>query len=529
MSTAANDDVPGVVLGLDLGTTATKVVAVDDALQTVMTVERGQALRTGPDGEAVHDPEAVLAGAIDAARECVQACEAGGHQVRGLSFSAPLHTLLALNEAGSPLTPALSLADSRSGEITRCLRAEGGEELHRATGTPVHPMSPLTKLAWFAAHQPELRQQAAVWCGLKDFVLSRFTGRLLMDLSCASATGLLNIHTLAWHQPALKIAQIREHQLPELVQPTSVLPLQPDTAALLGLPAGLPVVAGAGDGPLANLAVGAVRPGIAALSLGTSGAFRVMRDRPGIDEQGRVFCYFLADGVWVLGGAISNAGVVAQWAAQTFGNIAISELLKEAAQIEPGADGLLALPHLIGERAPWWDPDTRGALIGLRQRHGRAAMTRAMVEGVAQQLALVRDSVLAAGARVDTVRATGGALRTPLWEQVLADALDMPLEITADSAGSAGSGYGAALLAWHALGVLPSLSCGAQWVRLERIARPDPVAAQRMAATRHLTDQLYQLLRGFPECAEASKASKAGKASKESKASKASKANEGEP
>jgi gluconokinase len=509
MSTAMNDDVPGAVLGLDLGTTATKVVAVDDTLQLLTTIEHGQILRTGPDGEAVHDPEAVLAGAIGAVRECVQACEAGGYQVRGLSLSAPLHTLLALDEAAVPLTPALSWADSRSAEITRCLRAEGGEELHRATGTPVHPMSPLTKLAWFAAHKPKLRQQAAVWCGLKDFVLHRFTGRLLMDLSCASATGLLDIHTLAWYQPALKIAQVGEHQLPELVQPTSVFPLQPDPAALMGLPAGLPVVAGAGDGPLASLAVGAVRPGIAALSLGTSGAFRVMRDRPGIDEQGRVFCYFLADGVWVLGGAVSNAGVVTQWAAQAFGNIAISELLEEAAQIEPGADGLLALPHLIGERAPWWDPDTRGALVGLQQRHGRAAMARAMVEGVAQQLALVRDSVLAAGARIDTIRATGGALRAPLWEQVLADALGMPLEITADSAGSAGSGYGAALLAWYALGVLPSLSGAAQRVRLDRVARPNPVAVQRMAATRHLTDQLYQLLRGFPGCGEASTASTA--------------------
>lgn len=486
-------DAHEVVLGLDLGTTATKVVAVDGAFRLVVTVERPHPMHTERGAEAVHDPEVVLAGTVDAVRECVRLCEARGHRVCGLSFSAAMHTLLALDAAGDPLTPALSWADSRSAEITRRIRAESGTELHRATGTPVHPMSPLTKLAWFAAHEPEVFRGADVWCGLKDFVLSRFTGRLVMDLSCASATGLLDIHTSAWHPPALKTAQVSERRLPELVQPGTVLPLTPEAAGLLGLPAGLPVVAGAGDGPLANLAVGAVRPGTAALSLGTSGALRVIRDRPGVDERCRVFCYYLADGLWVLGGAVSNAGVVAQWAAETFGGVPIGELLAEAERVGPGADGLLALPHLLGERAPWWDPDTRGALVGLRRRHSRAAITRAMVEGVGQQLALVRDSVLATGARVDTVRATGGALRAPLWEQVLAAALGMPLEITDDTAGS---GYGAALLAWHALGALPSLS-SAQWARPRRTVRPDPAAARQMAATRHVTERLYELLGGL--------------------------------
>ncbi|MBC9727245.1 gluconokinase [Streptomyces sp. TRM68367] len=485
-----------VVLGIDLGTTATKVVAVDGALRPVSTVERATPLRSTPDGAAVHNPEAVLGAVIEAVRESAAACARHGHTVSGLSFSAALHTLLALDASGAPLTPALSWADTRSADVARRLRADGagGEELHRATGTPVHPMTPLTKLAWFGAREPGLARRAAVWCGLKDYVLSMLTGRLVTDLSCASATGLMNMHTTDWHPPALEVAGVSAGRLPELVPPTAVFALCSEPAAVLGLPSGLPVVAGAGDGPLANLAVGATAPATAALSLGTSGALRVVRDRPGVDEQCRVFCYYLADGLWVLGGAVSNAGVVAQWAADSFGGVDVADLLNEAAEVEPGAEGLVALPHLLGERAPWWDPDARGALIGLRRGHGRAHMTRALIEGVGQQLALVRDSMPTAGAPVSTVRATGGALRSPLWAEVMAAALDMPLEIIDDAAGS---GHGAALLGRRALGGLPTLTSAPVQAeaRAHRTVFPDPVAARQMAAARPLTEQLYRLLR----------------------------------
>ncbi|MET9972318.1 gluconokinase [Streptomyces sp. NPDC006356] len=490
------NDAGEVVLGIDLGTTATKVVAVDADYRPVSIVERPAPLRTGPDGEAVHDPAIVLAGAVEAVRESAEHCANLGLAVRGLSFSAALHTLLALDSSGEPLTPSLSWADTRAADIARRLRAEGADELHRATGTPVHPMAPMTKLAWFAAHEPDVCRRTAVWCGMKDYVLSRFTGRRVTDHSCASATGLWDLRTSDWHGPALQTAGVSGGRLPELVAPTAMFPLLPETAVRLGLPAGLPVVAGAGDGPLANLAVGATAPGTAALSLGTSGALRVVRDRPGVDERCRVFCYHLADGLWVLGGAVSNAGVVAQWGAESFGGIDVADLLKEAAEVEPGCEGLVALPHLLGERAPWWHPDARGALIGLRRGHGRAHITRAMIEGVGQQLALVRDSVVAAGAPLASVRATGGALRSSLWAEIVAAALDMPLGITDDTAGS---GFGAALLGWRALGALPDLSAlpAGVWSRPRRTVLPDPVAVQRMADARPRVERLYAVLREF--------------------------------
>jgi len=467
-----------VVLGVDLGTSATKVIAVDDRLRVHGGTERHYPLHTGPDRQAVQDPELVLSASVDAIRHCGQSSMDSGLRVVGIGFSAAMHTLLAADRDGAPITPALSWADGRAADTARRIRTRHGPALHRATGTPVHPMSPLVKLAWFAEHEPRLVRRAAYWCGVKDFVLSRLTGRLVTDLSCASGTGLLDSATLGWSPPALAVAGVSEYQLPPLVPPTALLRL---TSGATGLPTGLPVVAGGGDGPLANLGVGAARPGTAALSVGTSGALRVVRDAPGVDPDCRTFCYYLADGLWTTGGAVSNGGVVARWAADTFG-VELPTLLADAAAVPPGAGDLLALPYLLGERAPYWEPDLPGLLLGLRAVHGRAEITRALVEGVAAQLAMVRDAVLAGGARFDVVRATGGALRSPLWTDALAAALDMPLEITDTANGSA---LGAAMLTWRALGRAPSL-VEAVAPRASRVVQPDAAAA-RLAATRQPT------------------------------------------
>lgn len=487
-----------VILGVDLGSSATKVVAVDRAFAARATVERGYPMLGGPGGEAVHDPDQVLRTAITAVRECAQRCATLGLDVAGISFSAAMHTLMALDADLAPLTPALSWADARAAATAKDLRAqEGGRlarELHFATGTPVHPMAPMVKLAWFREHESRLHQEAVWWCGLKDYVLHRFSGRFVTDHSCASATGLLDIRTLAWHGGALAVAGIEENRLPDLVDPLDIVELGAPMAAELGLPAGLPITVGAGDGPLANLGVGAVSPGTAALSVGTSGALRVTRSGPAVDEHCRVFSYALADGLWVVGGAVSNGGLVTQWAADTFGVADVGVLLNDAAALPADYDGLIALPYLLSERAPWWDPDPRGALLGLRREHGPAAITRALVDGVARQLAIVRDSVLSTGAAVDTVLATGGALRSPLWADVLAAAFDTPLRVTQADAGSAA---GAAVLGWRSLGGLDSLTHAPQ--AAYRTVNPDAAISRRLTSTRHLHERAYRVMREFAD------------------------------
>ena len=247
--------------------------------------------------------------------ECVEA--AAGAQMLALALSTAMHGLIALDGDQQPLTPLVTWADSRSREQAEELRASGAaRELHRRSGTPVHPMTPLTKLLWFARHEPDTFAAARYWVGLKDFLIQRLTGRLVTELSSASATGLLDMATRTWNGDALALTGISEEQLPPILPSTATLPLAPGPAERTGLPAGLPVVTGAADGPLGNLGTGALTPGVAGLSLGTSGAIRMVVPEPGVDEQGTLFCYALTDTAWVVGGAISNGGVVVRWAGE---------------------------------------------------------------------------------------------------------------------------------------------------------------------------------------------------------------------
>jgi gluconokinase len=349
---------------------------------------------------------------------------------------------------------------------------------------------------WFREQEPELAGQVASWVGIKDHVLSRLCGALVTDHSIASGTGLLDIHRLAWDPEALGLAGISAGQLPELVPTTHVLRgLTGAVASAMGLPSGTPVVVGAGDGPLANLGLGAVDPGVAAVSIGTSGAMRVMVEHPAVDPLGGVFCYALTEGRWAVGGAVNNGGIVLDWAGQALapdlGPDSAVELLELAGRVPPGCGGLIMLPYLLSERAPHWSALPRAAYLGLTREHRREHLVRAAVEGVCQQLALVLASMRAAGNEVHQVRATGGFARSPLWRQILADTLGLDVSFPA---GHEGSSFGAALLGMQALGLVPSIDVAADMVRIADTVRPDPAAAATYAALRPVFAELYTAL-----------------------------------
>ncbi|MET9231380.1 gluconokinase [Lentzea sp. NPDC003310] len=458
-----------IVLAVDLGTTATKVVAVNAQAQVVASTERAYPMRTSG-LEATHDPRQVLDAAFDALRELAS------DDVRAIALTGAMHSIMGLDSDLKPVTDALSWADNRAVEQTERLRGtEEGRELHRQTGAPIHSFTPLMKLAWF--HENGVR--AAKWCEIKDYVHLHLTGELLNEHSSGSGTGLMNVHTLQWHEPSLEFAGVTADQLPPLVEPTHSTPL---TAVVPGLRPGIPVVVGGGDGPLGNLGVGAASPGAGAVSLGTSGALRVAQQGPGIDDEGRTFSYAIGEGLWVRGGAISNGGVVAQWAAETF-NVPVGELLAQAAGAD--SDGLVALPYLLGERAPWWDPTAHAAMLGLRREHTPQQITKALVEGVCQQLALVLDAV----PHVESLRITGGAFRAPIWAQTLANTLGMPLHLTEDSGGSA---VGAAMLAWRALDEIESLTV--DLVQPTQTITPDEGLVERYANARPFIVKAYRAL-----------------------------------
>jgi gluconokinase len=438
-----------VVIGLDAGTTGVKAAAFG-----IGTAERRVAIREYPllqprPGWQVQDPEAILAAATSALAECVAAV--GSDRVEGIALSTAMHGLIALDGDRRPLTPLVTWADSRARGEARALRQAGeAAELHRLTGAPVHSMTPLTKLRWFAHHEPATWEAARWWVGLKDLLLAHLTGELVTELSSASATGLLDMATRAWSPLALAAAGVDADRLPPIVPTTAVLELAAGPAQAIGLPAGTPVVTGGADGPLGNLGTGAIAPGVAGLSLGTSGAIRMAVAEPRVDDARTLFCYALTDEMWIVGGAVSNGGIVVRWAGEALapdagGDAAVLEL---AAAVPAGSDGLVMLPYLLAERAPLWDPDVPGAYLGLRRDHTRGHLVRAAVEGVCLQLRLVLDQ-LDRLAPVRAVHVTGGAFRASLWREVMAATLDRPLHAVGDAEGTA---LGAAVLGLVGLG-----------------------------------------------------------------------------
>lgn len=492
MSSSSN--VADIVIGVDIGTTATKAVAFGLDGEELASASAGYPLLTPHPGYAEQDPDAILAAVRETARDVV--AQVGAGRVAGLAFSSQMHTLIGLSHDGAPLTPSTTWGDTRADVQAERIRASaGGLALHRRTGTPVHPMSPLVRLAWYNEQEPKLCEQVAFWCGTKEYVLLHLTGALVMDHSIASASGLLDLTSLQWDGEALGIAGVLPEQLPELVPTTHALPLSAASAEALGLPTGTPIIVGAGDGPLANLGVGAVRPGMVACSLGTSGALRVVVDRPVVDPLGRVFCYALAPGLWVVGGAINNGGVVMKWAldalAPDLGDDGEEQLLELAATAPVGSGGLLMMPYLLSERAPRWSSLPQGSFVGLTRAHRREHLVRAVLEGVCLQLSLVLESMRASGLEITEIRATGGVTRSPLWRQMLADALGTPIDL---AHGQEGSGYGAAILGMQSLGLIDSIEAVAARAEVETTVRPDPASAGVYAQLRPVYSALYDAL-----------------------------------
>jgi gluconokinase len=484
--------VTDVVLGVDLGTTHAKAAAFDASGAARGSAQREVPLASGTPGRAEQDPDALLAALEEAVREVLGGLS--GQRVRAVACSTAMHSLLALDYGDRPLTRALTWADNRAAAQARELGAlPGAGELARRTGTPISAMSPLAKLRWFRDEDPDAANRAARWVSMKDYLLLRLCGARAIDHSVASAMGLLDLDRLDWDDEALDLAGLRRDQLSTLVPTTAVVGgLGGEAAGRLGLEAGLPVVAGAADGCLENLGAGAVDPGVAAVTIGTSGAVRTMVDRPQGDPTNRLFCYALTPQRWVVGGPISNGGLVLRWArdrlfaeladqAEAEGRTPEERFGELAAAVPAGAGGLVCLPALVGERAPVWDPDLRGVLLGLTTDHGREHVLRALLEGVAYQLATVVEALQDNGHQLTTIHATGGFTASPQWLGIVAGVLDRPLAVPTAAGGAT---FGAAMLGLQALELADAVELARGAADPHHLVRPDP--ADRAAYRRTL-------------------------------------------
>jgi gluconokinase len=487
------------VLGLDVGTSSVKAVLFERSGATVAAVARGYRLSAPRPGWAVQDPDEIVAAVLAAMADVAGTAREREVEVAGVSVCTAMHSLLALDADRRPITPSVTWADDRAGAQAARLRgSHAGRRLAARSGTPLHSMSPLVKLIWFREQQPELFQAAAWWVGIKEYLLFRLCGGdLVVDRSIASATGLYDLLAGDWDDEAAQLAGVRRDRLPALVHSTDQAGvLTPEVAGRTGLPAGVPVVAGASDGVLANVGLGAVGYGTAACSIGTSAALRVTVDRPTPDPAGRVFCYVLDDEHWVAGGAINNGGNVLSWMREALAPelsepTADADLVALAGTAPPGSAGLLMLPYLAGERAPRWSGHPRGVYFGLGNQHRREHLVRAGLEGVCLQLALVLAVMLDAGLEIREVRATGGFARSPVWRQLLADVLGRTIGYPR---GPQGSALGAAVVGMRALGWVDTLDVAADMAPVVECDKPDPDSAALYARLLPIFDSLYDAL-----------------------------------
>ncbi len=437
------------ILGVDIGTGSAKSVAVTPAGHIAAAHRQTYPTQHPQPGYSEQSPETVIAAIIATIRKTVEEMNAAP---AAISLSCAMHSLMAVDENGTPLTPLMTWADNRSEAFAAALKnTPAGREIYAATGTPVHPMSPLCKVQWLREHEPEVFKNAACFIGIKELFLFRCFHEFIIDHSLASATGMFDIRQLYWHAAALEAAGITDDRLPIPVETTRLLiGMDAGMAEALGVPPDTLIMAGSSDGCLAQLGSGAVEPGHAALTIGTSGAIRMMTRQPAEDPQSRLFSYVLTPEHYVCGGAINNGGGALQWFSKAFLPWSdYNNFLKTAFTAPPGAEGLLCLPYLLGERAPVWDSEARGAYVGIGQQHTSAHFQRALIEGICFGLYNVAEALESVVTPVKEVTVSGGFTASPLWIQLLADIFQKPMLLHQDEDASA---IGAAMLAWHALG-----------------------------------------------------------------------------
>lgn len=488
------------LIGVDLGTTSTKVVLFDTKGHVIASANKGYKLyRDAPD-MAEEDLDEIWEAFTDAMAQVTRAAKDG--KILGVSFSSAMHSLIAFDADWQPLTRVITWADARAVKYTEELKSNGiGQEIYSKTGTPIHPMAPLSKLLWLKNEHTDIYNNAVHYLGIKEFLFNRLFGANKMDYSIASGTGLFNIFNLDWDEQALSVTGITKEQLPEPVDPYTIeTGMDPQYAAEMGLDVDTPFIYGAGDGPLSNLGVNAIQSGVAAVTIGTSGAIRVVTDAPKIDPKGRTFTYALDKDHWVVGGPVNNGGDVFRWArdnmfdsekstAELLGIDSYDLLTEIASKIPAGADGLLFHPYLGGERAPIWDANARGSFFGLTHNHTRAHMVRAVLEGIIFNIYMVSLALEEVVGDLSAIQATGGFARSPLWRQMAADIFEQP--VTVPTAFESGA-LAATVMAQKALGLIDNLEVIGDMIGEANTYQPNP---ENYDAYRELTPIFIRLSR----------------------------------
>lgn len=484
-------------IGIDIGTTHAKAVASTDEGSIVHEEKITYQLYQPQDGFYEQDAEEISLAVFGALRNTIR--KLNKEEILAIGFSSFFHGIMAVDENGIPLTRIITWADTRSNEYAKkLLRSGEGKQIFSRTGTPIHPMSPLCKIAWIKDKMPDTFAKVYKFISIKEYIWHKLFNVYQVDYSIASATGLFNIKELKWDELALKFCGITPQHLSSPVSPLNAeKELHEKWNMELDLNKDVSFVIGAGDGATSNLGSGVISSGEAVLTIGTSGAMRTTLTRPEVDNDGKLFTYLLAGNLYVHGGAINNGGIVIQWFLENFmGTVNWQGKEKElffdqAAKASAGAEGLIFLPYLLGERTPVWDAEAKGVFFGIKAMHKRKHFMRAAMEGICFSILQVM-KLLEKNADINTVYATGGFTQSSLWLQTMADILNKKIVLrgTADA-----SAMGALFMAMYAKGAIKDWMEIRKYFVSEKEFLPRPEENRRYQRNIQIFENLYLKLK----------------------------------
>jgi xylulokinase len=413
-------------------------------------------------GWAEQDPGDWWRASQHAIRAVLSESRVSAASITCVGLSGQMHGAVLLGVDGEVLRPSIIWCDQRTEAECRWLdETIGRERLLHLTSNPPLTNFTLTKLLWVRTHEPDVWTHVRQVLLPKDYVRFRLSGEYAIDVADASGTLLLDVAERCWSHDVLDAVDIDRHLLPDVFESQDICArVTREAAALTGIPAGTPIVAGAGDQAAGAISMGITRPGAVSATIGTSGVVFAATDRPATDPKGRLhtFCHAIP-GRWHVMGVTQAAGLSLRWLRDQVmpganGDASYEQLTAEAARVPPGADGVLWAPYLMGERTPHCDPNARAALVGLAANHGRGHIVRAIMEGVALSLRDTLSIFAELNVPVDGIRLGGGGSTSALWRQIQADVYGCAVDTVGTDEGAA---YGAAILAGVGIGLWPTV------------------------------------------------------------------------
>ena len=481
-------------IGADLGTSALKLLLVNGNGEIYKTVSREYPVHYPHPGWSEQAPEGWWEAFVSGVRELTGGINAA--DIRGIGAGGQMHGLVILDDKDQVIRPAILWNDGRTEKQTQYLNTHIGQQtLSQQTANVAFAGFTAPKILWLQEEEPENFARISKIMLPKDYLNYRLTGVHATDFSDASGMLLLDVKNRKWSEQMLSVCGIQPEQMPRLFESYQVIgKVQPRMADLLGLSADTLVVAGAGDNAAAAVGTGTVKQGRCNISLGTSGTVFIPSDDFTVDESNALHAFCHADGHYHIMGCILSAAACNQWFCnQILGSNDYQALQQDITDDCLGRNDVFFLPYLMGERSPLNDTDARGTFTGLRMDTSRADMVQAVLEGVAFA---VRDNVeIAKGQGIDITGSTlcGGGAASDLWQKILCNVLNIPLEIPQTEQGP---GYGGALLAMVGTGTFTTVrECGEYFRKIRKTIRPDSAIAARYEAQYQKFSKIYPAMR----------------------------------